>query len=106
MSVLGDGEGLLCLRLAAGAASPGDRFDESRLGLDHVAFAVEGSTALDETLAALNALGVRTAGIEFDPDGKAHYVCFRDPDNIQVEVYTRTEYSIGRAALRDRGLIP
>ena len=33
----------------------------------------------------LERLGVATAGIEFDPDGKSDYVCFRDPDNIQLE---------------------
>jgi hypothetical protein len=42
---------------------------------------------LVELLAVLKALDVPTAGIEFDPDGEGEYVCFRDPDNIQVELY-------------------
>lgn len=42
---------------------------------------------LESLLVVLDELGVKTAGIEFDPDGKQEYVCFRDPDNIQVEFY-------------------
>ena len=42
---------------------------------------------LNDLIALLRELGVTTAGIEFDPDGQSDYVCFRDPDNIQVEFY-------------------
>ena len=42
---------------------------------------------LNDLIALLGELGVTTAGIEFDPDGQSDYVCFRDPDNIQVEFY-------------------
>ncbi|MQG70107.1 MAG: hypothetical protein FI707_15125 [SAR202 cluster bacterium] len=78
---------LLCLQRSPHAPIPNDRFDENRLGLDHLAFAVPSRIELEETVATLRALGVDTAGIEFDPDGQSEYVCFRDPDNIQVEVY-------------------
>ena len=44
------------------------------------------------TLETLQAMGVETAGIEFAPDGRAGYVCFRDPYNIQVEVYASEEH--------------
>ena len=66
---------------------PGDRFDENRQGLDHLAFAVSSRADLEEMVVRLKEMGVDTAGIEFDPDGQSEYVCFRDPDNIQVEVY-------------------
>lgn len=66
-------------------ALPNDCIDENRLGLDHVGFAVESHQQLHELIAVLAELGVTTAGIEFDPDGQSNYVCFRDPDNIQVE---------------------
>ncbi len=69
------------------APVPGDRFDENRVGLDHLAFAVPSRIELEATLASLQELGVDTAGIELDEDGGGEYVAFRDPDNIQVEVY-------------------
>jgi glyoxylase I family protein len=78
---------LLCLQRPPTHALPDDRFDENRVGLDHIGFAVESRTQLEELLLVLAALAVPTAGIEFDPDGAGEYVCFRDPDNIQVEFY-------------------
>jgi catechol 2,3-dioxygenase-like lactoylglutathione lyase family enzyme len=78
---------LLCFQRPPKQALPNDRFDENRLGLDHVGFAVESHRQLDDLLVVLKALGIATAGIEFDPDGQSDYVCFRDPDNIQVEFY-------------------
>lgn len=81
------GDFLLAFQTAPHQAVPGDRFDENRVGLDHVGFAVESHQQLHELLALLREMGVPTAGIEFDPDGQSDYVCFRDPDNIQVEFY-------------------
>jgi catechol 2,3-dioxygenase-like lactoylglutathione lyase family enzyme len=81
------GSFLLCFQRPPRQALPGDRFDENRLGLDHVGFAVESRQHLIDLLAVLADLGVPTAGIEFDPDGQSDYVCFRDPDHIQVEFY-------------------
>jgi catechol 2,3-dioxygenase-like lactoylglutathione lyase family enzyme len=78
---------LLCFQRPPHQAIPGDRFDENRLGLDHVGFAVDSRTDLEDLLVLLAELGVETAGIEFDPGGEEEYVCFRDPDNIQVEFY-------------------
>ena len=81
------GSFLLCLQRPPKQGFPNDRFDENRLGLDHVGFSVESRRQLEELLAMLKELNVPTAGIEFDPDGKSDYVCFHDPDNIQVEFY-------------------
>ncbi len=81
------GNFLFCFQRPPKQALPHDRFDENRLGLDHVGFAVESHQQLNELLARLKEMGVETAGIEFDPDGQSDYVCFRDPDNIQVEFY-------------------
>lgn len=78
---------LLCLQRPPKQGLPNDRFDENRVGLDHVGFAVESRQQLEDLLAVLEELGVSTAGIEFDPDGEGEYVCFRDSDNIQVEFY-------------------
>lgn len=81
------GQFLLCLQRPPKQPWPNDRFDENRLGLDHVGFSVASRAELEALLVTLNALNVPTAGIEFDPDGREEYVCFRDPDNIQVEFY-------------------
>ena len=102
VSVLADGATLLCLQRPPHAPLPNDRFDENRVGLDHVAFAVAGREELEEALEVLQDIRVETAGIEFDPDGQADYVCFRDPDNIQVEVYVWTEHSSGQSALAEK----
>lgn len=81
------GSFLLCLQRPPRQGFPNDRFDENRLGLDHVGFSVVSKRDLEVLLHVLEELNVSTAGIEFDPDGKGDYVCFRDPDNIQVEFY-------------------
>ena len=78
---------LLCFQRPPQQGLPNDRFDENRLGLDHVGFSVASRQQLEDLLTVLQALEVPTAGIEFDPDGEGEYVCFRDPDNIQVEFY-------------------
>ncbi len=81
------GSFLLCLQQPPHQPLPHDRFDENRVGLDHIGFSVASRQELETVLQVLAELDVITAGIEFDPDGEGEYVCFRDPDNIQVEFY-------------------
>ena len=81
------GSFLLCLQRPPRQGLPNDRFDENRIGLDHVGFSVESRQQLHDLLQVLKEMKVSSAGVEFDPDGKSDYVCFRDPDNIQVEFY-------------------
>ena len=81
------GSSLLCIQRSPKPVFENDRFDENRLGLDHVGFAVESHQQLNDLMAVLKELVIHTAGIEFDQDGQSDYVCFRDPDNIQVEFY-------------------
>ena len=81
------GSFLLCFQKPTKGGLPDDVFDENRLGLDHFGFSVASRKQLEDVLIALAELGVATAGVEFDPDGQGEYVCFRDPDNIQVEFY-------------------
>ena len=66
-----------------------DRFDEHRIGVDHLAFGVDDRQTLDELVDRLAAAGVDTAGVETDPVLNKEYVCFRDPDNVQWEFYSR-----------------
>ncbi len=63
-----------------------DRFDEKRIGLDHIAFKLETIEELEKIIAKLKKMGVKTKGLERFA-GKYPYVCFRDPDNIQTEFF-------------------
>lgn len=54
---------------------PNDRFNENRLGSDHIGFAVASHRQVEDLLMVLQESDIVTAGIEFDPD------------NIQVEFY-------------------
>jgi|SRR6266699_3532815 len=65
----------------------GDRFNEFRVGLDHLSFSAPSKEALHELAEKLIAAGVDTKGVEqFAPTGN-WYVAFRDPDNIQLEYW-------------------
>jgi catechol 2,3-dioxygenase-like lactoylglutathione lyase family enzyme len=71
--------------------TPGDRFSEFRVGLDHLAFTATSRESLDALAAKLIAAGVETQGVEqFEPTGN-YYIAFRDPDNIQLEYWLRQE---------------
>jgi catechol-2,3-dioxygenase len=63
----------------------GDRFDEHRTGLDHVAFACHDRDELRTWIGRLDELGIVHGGIK-----DAHYgsgVSFRDPDVIALEFF-------------------
>lgn len=62
-----------------------DRFDEDRVGLDHVSFLVDSRDALDAAVSTLDDLGVAHEDIK---DVGAGYVLeFRDPDNVALELF-------------------
>ena len=68
-------------------ALKGDRFDENRIGLDHLSFAVASRTALDDAARVLDGHGI--AHSEIRDLGEAFGICilvFRDPDNVQLEL--------------------
>lgn len=71
-------------------ASPNDKFDERRVGLDHIAFRLKSMEELEEVVNRLNEMGIRNAGVERF-DSKYPYVAFRDPDNIQTEFFINEE---------------
>jgi catechol 2,3-dioxygenase-like lactoylglutathione lyase family enzyme len=65
----------------------GDRFDENRVGLDHMSFAVASRTALEEAVRVLDKHGVPHGEIkDLGQDFKLYIVAFRDPDNVQLEL--------------------
>lgn len=69
---------------------PNDRFDERRIGLDHIAFHLDKLAELEILVGRLKKMGVKTAGLERFAD-KYPYVAFRDPDNIQTEFFIPKE---------------
>jgi glyoxylase I family protein len=83
------GNTVLVFRPPLEGTQPGDRFSEYRIGFDHLAFAVEDRAELEQLVERLQAAGVDTAGIEIEPalGLNKEYVCFRDPDNVQLEFF-------------------
>jgi catechol 2,3-dioxygenase-like lactoylglutathione lyase family enzyme len=65
---------------------PDDRFNEFRIGLDHLSFTGPSEAALQSLAEHLQAAGVQTQGVETYHTGNK-YVAFRDPDNIQLEYW-------------------
>ena len=66
----------------------GDRFSEQRIGLDHLAIGVSSYQELERLAEVLRRNGV-AADLHHDPLGPA-IVTFRDPDNIQWELFEQT----------------
>jgi glyoxylase I family protein len=62
-------------------------FSERRTGLDHVALAVGSEDDLRTWAARLDSLGVAHAGVQVTPATGSVLLAFRDPDNIQLELY-------------------
>jgi glyoxylase I family protein len=65
---------------------PNDRFNEFRIGLDHLSFTAPNEAALHSLADKLMASGIETQGVELYHTGNK-YVAFRDPDNIQLEYW-------------------
>jgi glyoxylase I family protein len=83
------GNTVLIFRPPLEGTPAGDRFSEYRVGFDHLAFAVEDRGELERLVQRLRTAGVTTAGIELEPalGLNKEYVCFRDPDNVQLEFF-------------------
>lgn len=69
---------------------PNDKFDETRIGLDHIAFHLDTLEELKEFVNRLKEINATTVGLQRYA-GKYPYVCFRDPDNIQTEFFIPKE---------------
>jgi glyoxylase I family protein len=67
-------------------APPGDRFDEDRVGLDHLSFSVASRADLEEAVRLFDEQGVAHGGITTLEGFGIHILPFRDPDNIQIEL--------------------
>lgn len=62
-----------------------EAFEETRVGLDHLAFLVPSVADVEAFAALLDSHGVSHGGLG-RPAGDAARILFRDPDNIQLEV--------------------
>ena len=63
-----------------------DRFDENRVGLDHVSFNVSSHEVLEQAAQLLDERGISRGEIKDLADLGIYVLAFRDPDNIQVEL--------------------
>lgn len=61
-----------------------DRFDEDRVGLDHLAFRLNSRAELDDAAVHLDDLGIAHEPVK--DIGPAYILEFRDPDNIALEL--------------------
>ncbi len=70
------------------AISEGEqRFDEARVGLDHVGFRVASADGVRQAAEHLDACGVARSEVKPGRIPGSVLVVFRDPDNIQLEYY-------------------
>jgi len=84
---------LIALYGADMSSSSKDHFDPFRVGLDHLALAVEDTSILEDLQRDLDAAGVRNNGVEEDPETHDRYISFYDPDGIAWELYSVTTHS-------------
>lgn len=66
----------------------GQPFSETRTGLDHVCFQVDGPSELEAWQHWLTEQGVKQEPITYLADFNMSALVFRDPDNIQLELIT------------------
>ena len=78
----------LAIGLHTNTGNGGEQFDEARTGLDHVGFNVASREELEAWTAWLDELGVEHSGIRTgDQPFPFATLVFRDPDNIQLELF-------------------
>lgn len=83
-----NGSVILALNLSPDPAQAiaDDRFDENRVGLDHVSFNVGSREVLDEAVRIFDENEVPHGEIKDLADLGMYVLAFRDPDNIQLEL--------------------
>jgi glyoxylase I family protein len=78
-------------------------FDERRIGLDHIAFQVADRDELQRSAAHLEAKGVTQSGIADMSYGPV--LVFREPDNIQLELFVTPLAELAGRAIAEADLI-
>ncbi len=77
----------ITLTLTAHDQGAGDRFDERRTGMDHVSFVVPTMDDLLEFKDRFAEHGVEHSDVKPTASGAGGMITFRDPDNIQLEIF-------------------
>jgi catechol 2,3-dioxygenase-like lactoylglutathione lyase family enzyme len=86
VTILSNGALILGLRGQRRGESD-DRFDEFRVGLDHISFSVGSRDELERAVRILDQRDVPHGPIEDQgPDFGLYILALRDPDNIQLEL--------------------
>ena len=86
--LLSNGSVILALNLSPDPAHAitDDKFDENRVGLDHVSFNVGSHDVLVQALQLFDERGISHGEIKDLADLGLYVLAFRDPDNIQLEL--------------------
>jgi glyoxylase I family protein len=86
--LLSNGSLILALMPASDSARAikDDRFDENRVGLDHVSLNVASRAELDDALSIFEDCGIPHGEVKDLGDMGIYVLAFRDPDNIQIEL--------------------
>ncbi|MGA9312764.1 MAG: VOC family protein [Pseudonocardiaceae bacterium] len=86
--ILTDFDSRILIVLEHHIKNDGQPFDETRTGLDHISIAVPSRSDLESWTEWLDSLAVPHSGVT-DIDGALKYsaLVFRDPDNIQLELF-------------------
>lgn len=96
-SMLNNGNVRLILFPSPNEPIPNDRFDENRIGLQHLAFYLPNRKSLETAAAFLDSVKVPHGLIEdFGPDLRLYALNLRDPDNIRLQLlapYGENEHS-------------
>jgi glyoxylase I family protein len=87
-SLLSNGQVILAVAEAPdpGRAINNDRFDENRVGLDHISFSVGSRADLERAMQVFDRRGISHGEIKDLGDLGILVMAFRDPDNIQLEL--------------------
>ena len=67
-------------------APQGDRFDENRVGLDHLSFSVNSREEIEQAARLLDERGIAHGEVTHLPSFGISILELRDPDNIQLEL--------------------
>jgi glyoxylase I family protein len=87
--LMSNGNAVLALSLPPdpSRAPRSDRFDENRVGLDHLCFSVGGRSDLERAARLFDERGVSHGEIEdLGKEMRMYTMAFRDPDNTQLEL--------------------
>ena len=77
----------IVLTLTVHETGSGDTFDERRTGMDHVSFVVPTVDDIHDFKQCFQDLGIEHSDVKPTAGGAGGMITFRDPDNIQLEVF-------------------